>query len=246
MKRQMQYKFNSIDLKRCLNEVHKTMFILILIGILLFVGCKRNLTKVNMVTEETSRVEYLPYYNDESFTPHWLTPNSKEERLFHKIPDFRLVNQLGDTINQKTFDDKLYITDFFFTTCPGICLKMTSNMQIVQEAFKDDPEILLLSHSVTPSIDSVSVLKAYAKENKIINTKWHLVTGDKMEIYDLGRNYYFVENDLGLPKDIDDFLHSENFLLIDKNKHIRGIYNGLNKTSIKQLIADVKTLKKEG
>jgi len=220
-----------------------TVFILICI---FFTSCKKEIKEKSIVRNETSRVEYLPYYKDKSFTPHWLTPNSEEEKAFHKIPDFKLVNQLGDTVTQKTFEDRLYITDFFFTTCPGICLKMTGNMKILQEAFIDDPEILLLSHSVTPSIDSVSLLKEYAEENEIMSTKWHLVTGDKMEIYELGRNQYFVENDLGIPKGIEDFLHSENFLLIDKNKHIRGIYNGLNRTSIKQLITDVKTLKQKG
>ncbi len=219
---------------------------LLILACMLFTGCKREVKKEYIIVKEASRVEYLPYYNDESFTPHWLTPNSEEVEGFHKIPDFKLVNQLGDTITQMTFEDKSYITDFFFTSCPGICPKMTRNMLTLQEEFIDDSEILLLSHSVTPSIDSVSVLKAYAKYNGVIDNKWHLVTGDKMEIYTLGRRHYFVENDLGLPKDIDDFLHSENFLLIDKNKHIRGIYNGLNKTAIKQLITDVKTLKKEG
>lgn len=194
---------------------------------------------------ETSRVEYLPYYGDESFTPYWITPNSEEEKSFHKIPDFQLLNQQGDTVSQTTFDDKIYIADFFFTTCPGICLKMTGNMVKVQEAFKDDPEVLLISHSVTPSIDSVPVLKNYAKKNGVMDNKWHLVTGDKTEIYNLGRNQYFVENELGVPKDINDFLHTENFLLIDKNKHIRGIYNGLNRASIAQLITDIKALKLE-
>lgn len=208
-------------------------------------SCKKQLKKEDIKVEETSRVAYLPYYSDESFTPHWLTPNTKEEEDFHKITDFNLVNQLGDSITQKTFEDKIYIADFFFTTCPGICLKMTGNMVKVQEAFKDDPEVLLLSHSVTPSIDSVPVLKNYAEKNGVMDNKWHLVTGDRTEIYDLGRNQYFVENDLGVPKDINDFLHTENFLLIDKNKHIRGIYNGLNRSSIAQLITDIKALKLE-
>ncbi|MGY8914474.1 MAG: SCO family protein, partial [Flavobacteriales bacterium] len=119
------------------------------------------------------------------------------------------------------------------------------NMAKVQEEFKDDPDILILSHSVTPTIDSVSVLKEYAEKYNVIDNKWHLATGDKTEIYDLGRNQYFVENDMGTPKDIHDFLHTENFLLIDKNKHIRGIYNGLNRASISQLITDVKALKLE-
>lgn len=115
----------------------------------------------------------------------------------------------------------------------------------IQEAFKQDSTVILLSHSVTPSIDSVSVLKRYANKYGVMDKKWHLVTGDKIEIYNLGRNHYFVENDLGIPKNTNDFLHTENFLLIDKNKHIRGIYNGLNRASIAQLMIDVKALKLE-
>ena len=118
-------------------------------------------------------------------------------------------------------------------------------MHAIQEEFKNDDEILILSHSVTPKKDSVSVLKNYAETQEIISGKWHLVTGNQNEIYSLGRQGYFVEEDLGLEKNLDEFLHSENFVLVDKNKHIRGIYNGLNKTSIAQLIADIKTLKKE-
>ena len=214
-------------------------------AILVLISCKQAVKKEHIQITETSRVAYLPYYNDESFTPHWLTPNSEEEKQFHKIPDFKLVDQLGDTLTQKSFENQVYITDFFFTTCPGICLKMTNNMTKVQEAFLDNPEVAILSHSVTPSIDSVAVLKTYADKNGVIDSKWHLVTGDKTEIYNLGRNEYFVENDLGIPKDINDFLHTENFLLIDKNKHIRGIYNGLNRASIAQLITDVNALLEE-
>ncbi|WP_406683101.1 SCO family protein [Seonamhaeicola sp. MEBiC1930] len=219
--------------------------LIILILLLLAFNCKEKAKNEIIKVEETSRVDYLPYYEDESFTPNWLTPNTEEEERFHKIPDFRFVNQLGDTVTQKTFENKIYITDFFFTTCPGICPKMTGNMFKIQEAFKDDPEILLLSHSVMPSVDSVSVLSRYAKSNNVINEKWHLVTGDKYEIYSLGRDFYFVENDLGEIKSVDDFLHTENFLLIDKKKHIRGIYNGLNRASIAQLITDITALKKE-
>tara|TARA_R110002073_G_scaffold72537_1_gene177258 strand:+ start:243707 stop:244405 length:699 start_codon:yes stop_codon:yes gene_type:complete len=213
---------------------------------LFLISCSKTIKKENTKVVETSRVANLPYYNEESFTPHWLVPNSEEEKAFHKIKNFELVNQDGDSVSEKTFDNKIYITDFFFTSCPGICPKMTGNMLKVQEAFKDASDVLLLSHSVTPSIDSVAVLKTYAKDYGVISNKWHLVTGSKAEIYDLGRNYYFVENDLGIPKDINDFLHTENFLLIDKNKHIRGIYNGLNRASVNQLITDVQTLKSEG
>ncbi|WP_299061389.1 SCO family protein [uncultured Polaribacter sp.] len=219
--------------------------ILLLFLLVITTSCKKQIKKENSKVVETSRVEYLPFYKDESFTPQWLKPGSKEEKKFHKIPDFKLINQLGDTVTQKTFEGKIYVTDFFFATCPGICPKMTENMLYVQDAFKNDSEVLILSHSVTPSIDNVEVLKNYAVNNGIIDNKWHLVTGDKQEIYNLGRNHYFVENDLGEEKSIDDFLHTENFLLIDKNKHIRGIYNGLRKSSVRQLITDIEALKKE-
>ena len=218
----------------------------LLIIILVFAtSCKNETKKEDIKTIETSRVDYLPYYEDESFTPNWITPGTKEEHAFHKIPDFKLVNQLGDTISQDTFDNKIYVTDFFFTICPGICPQLAESMLKVQDAFINDPEILLLSHSVMPTTDSVPVLNAYAKSHGVITNKWHLVTGDKKEIYDLGRTQYFVENDLGTPKNLDDFLHTENFLLIDKNKHIRGIYNGLNRASVAQLITDIKALKTE-
>lgn len=214
-------------------------FGLLVIGLLM--ACKDS-----NVPEKSSRVVTLPYYQDASFTPNWLPTNSAETDAFHSIPDFNLVNQLGDTITHESFANTIYVTDFFFTICPGICPKMTDNMLILQKAFLEDEEVLFLSHSVTPKRDSVAVLREYADNKGIIDNKWHLVTGDRTEIYDLGRNHYFVEEDLGLERDDDDFLHTENFLLIDKKKHIRGIYNGLNKAAINQLIVDIKTLKQEG
>lgn len=192
------------------------------------------------------RVETLPFYNEATFTPRWISANDASLDTFHRISPFNLINQEGDTITEKNFEDKIYVVDFFFTICPGICPKMTANMTELQEEFLADDDVLLLSHSVTPEMDSVSVLKEYAEEKGIVSNKWHLVTGSQQEIYKLGRKDYFVEEDLGLQKEEDEFLHTENFVLIDKNRHIRGIYNGLNKTSIRQLITDIKTLKKEG
>lgn len=203
-----------------------------------FFSCKNT-------NEKQSRVETLPFYEEATFTPKWLTPNSIDLADFHRVSPFKLLNQEGETVTEKTFSNKIYITDFFFTTCPGICPKMTANMGLLQEEFLEDDEILLLSHSVMPVRDSVSVLKNYAEAKGIKSEKWHLVTGERQVIYGLGRNDYFVEEDLGLEKDPDDFLHTENFVLIDKNRHLRGIYNGLNKASLQQLIADVKTLKQE-
>ncbi|WP_405250406.1 SCO family protein [Dokdonia sp. Asnod3-C12] len=221
------------------------MSLLVLLALITITSCNQEVKKENVKVVETSRTEYLPYYNEKSFTPNWIVPRSQEEKDFHTIPDFALTNQLGETITQKTFDNKIYVTDFFFTVCPGICPQMADNMYKVQEAFKDDPNVVLLSHSVMPTSDTVEVLKKYAEDNGVIDNKWHLVTGDKKDIYSLGRDFYFVENDLGEEKTIDDFLHTENFLLIDSNKHIRGIYNGLNRSSIAQLITDIKALKLE-
>lgn len=204
----------------------------------LLFGCKKQVPN-------NSRVATLPFYNEATFTPKWINPNDITLDTFHRISDFNLTNQEGESISAKTFADKIYVVDFFFTFCPGICPRMMDNMMMVQDEFLKDEEVMLLSHSVTPKADSVSVLKAYAENRGILSDKWHLVTGEQKEIYKLGRKDYFIEEDLGLEMEEDDFLHTENFVLIDKGRHIRGIYNGLSKTSVNQLIEDIKTLKQE-
>ena len=214
--------------------------VLILVSLILLIGCKK-LEQEKVL----SRVETLPFYDEATFTPKWFANDNDSLKYFHKIADFNLINQDGETISNKTFSNKIYITDFFFTTCPGICPKMTASMMDLQKEYINDDEVMLLSHSVTPEIDSVPTLKEYALKNEIVSSKWHLVTGNRKEIYDLGRKSYFVEEDLGKEKTANDFLHTENFVLVDKNKHIRGIYNGLNSNDIIQLITDVKILKKE-
>lgn len=208
----------------------------ILMTALLLTSCS------NSREQETSRVDVLPYYDEATFTPRWYDKEALIPQGFHQIPAFALINQSGETITEKSLDGKITVIDFFFTSCPGICPKMTDNMTLVQEAFLHDDNIMLLSHSVTPTYDSVPVLKEYALKKKIVDGKWHLLTGDRDEIYGLGRNAYFAEEDLGLAKSLNDFLHTENFVLVDGNRHIRGIYNGLNKTAIQQLITDIKTL----
>ena len=205
--------------------------------ILSFIGCGTS------DRDTSSRVDKLPYYNEATFTPIWLEENSSEIEYLHQIGSFKFINQEGDTITEQTFAGKIYVTDFFFTICPGICPKMTANMRVLQEAFLEDEDVLLLSHSVTPQIDSVPTLKRYAENKGIISGKWHLVTGNRDAIYKMGRMEYFVEENLGQAKSPDEFLHTENFVLIDQDRHIRGIYNGLNKSSVNQLIADIKTLK---
>jgi protein SCO1/2 len=184
----------------------------------------------------------LPYYDTPDFTPKWEMPNNK---TFHQIRPFKLINQENQIFTEKDIEGKICVADFFFTTCPGICPKMTNSMADIQKAFINDDEILLLSHSVTPDKDSVSVLKQYAQDKKVDFRRWKLLTGNKNEIYDLGRKFYFVEEDEGIKKNNDVFLHTENFILIDKKRHIRGIYNGLDPNSIQNLIRDIKILKDE-
>lgn len=213
----------------------KNLALLIFIS---FVACKENPT-------DKARVDRLPFYNEATFKANWIPESDLRLDTFHTISPFALTNQHGDLISEKTFKGKIYVTNFFFTTCPGICPKMTANMTLVQTEFLKDEDVLLLSHSVTPDIDSIAALNNYAKREGVVPGKWHLVTGPENEIYKLGRNEYFVEEDLGITKDDDEFLHTENFVLIDQNKHIRGIYNGLNKASVQQLIYDIKSLQKE-
>jgi len=201
----------------------------LILYVLIMVSCKEN-------------EKQLPYYDTPDFTPKWEMTN---ENTFHKIRPFKLINQENQTFTEKDIEGEICVVDFFFTTCPGICLKMTNSMTDIQTEFMNDNEVLLLSHSVTPEKDSVSVLKQYAKDKKVDFKRWKLLTGDKNEIYDLGRKYYFAEEDEGIKKGNNVFLHTENFILIDKQRHIRGIYNGLDPNSIQNLIQDIKVLKAE-
>jgi protein SCO1/2 len=175
--------------------------------------------------------QQLPYYDTPDFTPKWEMAN---EKTFHKIRPFKLINQENQVFTEKDIEGKICVVDFFFTACPGICPKMTNSMADIQKEFIIDNEIMLLSHSVTPEKDNAAVLKQYAKEKKVNFKRWKLLTGNKAEIYDLGRKYYFVEEDEGIKKGDDIFLHTENFILIDQQRHIRGIYNGLDPNSINQ------------
>lgn len=184
----------------------------------------------------------LPYYDTPDFTPRW---EMADEKLFHQIRPFTLINQENQTFTEKDIEGKICVVDFFFTACPGICPKMTKSMAGIQKEYINDDEIMLLSHSVTPEKDSVSALKQYAKKKKVNFKRWKLLTGSKAEIYELGRKYYFVEEDEGIKKNDNVFLHTENFVLIDKQRHIRGIYNGLDPNSILDLIRDIKVLKAE-
>jgi len=183
----------------------------------------------------------LPVYQPSMVDKSLVDSTLHYTKKYHKVADFSLVNQNGETITQEDYKDKIYVADFFFTTCLTICPIMTKNMGEVQEAIKNDPNIMLLSHSVTPQIDTVAQLKRYALEKGVIDSKWNLVTGDKKQIYELARKSYLaVKNDGdGGPFDM---IHTENFILVDKEKRIRGFYDGTDREEIDRLLSDIKIL----
>jgi len=159
----------------------------------------------------------------------------------HTIADFAFTNQNGKIITQKDYEGKIYVADFFFTTCPTICPKMTDNMVWLQEQIKNNPKVMLLSYSVTPDIDSVPVLKKYALEKGVDDSKWNLVTGNKKDIYYIARKSYLAVK-TGKPEDMYDMVHTENFILVDQKRRIRGFYDGTNLEEVKKLLEDINYL----
>ncbi len=184
----------------------------------------------------------LPVYNPSNFNPELVDKTLQNKTENHTVSDFNLINQNGETITQEAYKDKIYVADFFFTRCGSICPIMTDNMVEIQKEFLNDNDIMLLSLSVTPEIDSVSVLRDYANKKGVIDSKWNVTTGNKKHIYELARKSYFAVVEQG-DGGLQDFIHTPNFILIDKEKQIRGIYDGTNDDNIKQLIADIKNLK---
>ena len=187
-------------------------------------------------------IETLPIYSPSMVSKELVEENIQFIKKYHKIKDFSMKNQNGKIITQEFYNDKIYVADFFFTTCPTICPIMTENMGYVQEKIKNDSVVLLLSFSVTPEIDSVEQLKKYALEKNVIDSKWNLVTGNKKDIYNLARTSYLVAKTNGDGGKYD-MIHTENFVLVDKEKRIRGFYDGTNSEEMDQLLDDIKILK---
>jgi len=186
----------------------------------------------------------LPIYQPAMVSEELVDESLQHKEKYHTIGDFSLTNQNGETVTQDTYKDKIYVADFFFTTCPTICPIMTDHMYQIQKEIISDDDVMLLSHSVTPKIDSVAQLKKYAKEKGVIDRKWNLVTGDKKHIYDLARKSYLAVKTDG-NGDEYDMIHTENFMLIDKKRQIRGFYDGTNPEDIDRLLEDINTLKAE-
>ncbi len=189
----------------------------------------------------------LPIYSPRDINPELVDSTVQHIGIDHKIADFAFTNQNGKIITQKDYENTIYVADFFFTTCPTICPKMTDNMVWLQKQLKKYPSVKLLSFSVTPDIDTPEVLKKYAIKKGVDDSRWNLVTGDKKEIYYLARKSYLAVK-TGKPEELYDMVHTENFILVDKNKRIRGFYDGTNLNqpsddpkvkNMQQLLADI-------
>lgn len=183
----------------------------------------------------------LPVINPSDINPDLVDYSLRKTNKNHTVADFKLINQNGKTITQSNYINKIYVTDFFFTSCQSICPVMTTNMRILQNEFLNYDDLMLLSLSVTPEIDSIPVLREYATKNGVIDSKWNITTGDKRHIYELARKSYFAVVEQG-DGGLQDFIHTPNFILVDKEKQIRGIYNGTDDEEIHRLINDINVL----
>ncbi len=186
----------------------------------------------------------LPVFNPVDVNPRLVDDAVKHIQKNHKVANFKLTNQNGEVITEKNFENKIYITDFFFTRCQTICPLMAIHIADLQNHFMQDDEIKFLSLSVTPKMDSVSVLKEYANKVGAVDGKWELTTGDKQQIYNLARKSYFAVLDEGDGGE-QDFIHTEQFILIDKKKQIRGFYDGTDAKELDRIITDIEILKQE-
>ncbi len=169
---------------------------------------------------------------------------TKGDTSYHTVKPFCFTNQNNQKITEETVKGKIYVTDFFFTTCQSICPIMSTQLERVHKAFKDNADVLIISHTVEPEIDSVLILKQYAKMHNVANDKWHFVTGDKKHLYDMARTGYLLNNESGNGDD-DDFIHTQNFALVDKERHLRGFYDGTDTADISRLILEINLLLQE-
>ena len=183
----------------------------------------------------------LPIFNPADVNPELVDSTMQYKSKYHTIADFSFVNQNGDTITQKDYEGKIYVADFFFTTCGTICPKMTANLFDVQAATLNNPKVMLLSHTVFPDTDSIPVLKSYAIKHGVVDRKWNLVTGDKKQIYEMARKSYLAVK-LGSPDQLYDMVHTENFILVDQKRRVRGFYDGTQKEDVARLIEDIEFL----
>jgi protein SCO1/2 len=205
-----------------------------------------SLILVGSACQPTARKEVaeipLPFFNEATFTPVWVEVGKPDYKTIHTIAPFQFVDQQGDTVTNALTDGKVYVANFFFTLCPSVCPRMSKNLLRVQEAFEAS-EVLILSHTVMPWADTVERLQVYAELSDIQSDQWHLLTGDKQEIYSLARESYFADEGFGKTVTVEaDFLHTEKVILVDQQRRIRGVYNGTIPLEMARMIEDIQTL----
>ncbi|MBO0934409.1 SCO family protein [Fibrella aquatilis] len=184
----------------------------------------------------------VPYYNTPDFTPLWPTESTVDQVITHRINEFSFRDQTNAVVTRQTLAGKVHVANFFFTSCPTVCPKMTSLLRMVQDTFRHEPRVVLLSFSVTPWLDSVPRLRQYAHAKGVNDAQWHLLTGNRGAIYTLARQSYFAEEAIGFTRDSTEFLHTEHLVLVDPTRRIRGIYNGTQPQEIDHLIVDIRAL----
>ena len=199
---------------------------------------------ISIIYSVLKPVEILPVYQPSAVSAALVSQEIRHQKKYHTISNFSLTNQNGQTVTQDTYEGKIYVADFFFTTCQTICPIMTSNMVELQDKLANNPDVLLLSHTVMPEIDTVAQLKKYALQKKVNAAQWNLVTGSKQEIYDLARKQYLVAKEN--PDDPLGLVHTENFVLIDTQKRIRGFYDGTQTQEIDRILHDIGVLQNQG
>jgi protein SCO1/2 len=169
--------------------------------------------------------------------------SDKGDTIYHAIPSFNFINQNNKKISDKDLEGKIYVANFFFASCQTVCPKMNKEVRRVQDAFKDNPDVRFISFTVDPERDTVEALAAYAKEMGADDNKWWFLTGNRDSIYDLARDGYLVPAALGNTQ--NDFFHSQNLILVDKNRHMRGLYDGSEPAEVDTLIDEIKVLEAE-
>jgi protein SCO1/2 len=182
-------------------------------------------------------IRYLPYFGPKSY-------GGKRDTSYHTVPDFEFIDQYGGKVDKSTFKDKIYVTEYFFTTCKSICPAMNDNLEKIYGEFRDSRDFMILSHTVDPETDSVPVLKSYADAHGVKDRKWLFVTGKKEELYRLARKGYLLNAEEGNGGE-EDFIHTQNFALVDKESHLRGFYDGTDSLEMQRMRQDIKLLLKE-
>ena len=220
-------------------------YFLLTLSLLSFSSCKPSADLHRSVLDESPTIKTgLPFYDGADLTPKWPSRGVVAAPAFHKVQPFQFLDQDGRKVTAQTFDKKIYVANFFFTSCGGICPRMIENMRMIQDEFEDDASVVLLSHSVTPEVDTVSALKSYAEVKGVKDDRWYLATGRRAAIYKTARQSYFADSAPSFGRGKNDFLHTEKFFLVDKERRIRGVYNGTRLMDIRRLIVDIRTLQR--